>query len=580
MLDYEENFYGLQGAESDSGIRWETLWQEWFIFALQQCGYTDISQLPQLNLSCQVLLSGLLIMADWIASNTTYFPLLALDDSGHTLPYPLRTQEAWAQLSLPDKWEPTLFSMDSETFHHRFGFVFNSVQQTVLQTVEQSYRPGIHISETQMEVGKTEAALGAAELLASKMGCGGIFFGLPTQATSNGIFPRLKQWAQQHGIRLAHGMSQLNEDYTALFCGHATQNEDDDATGLIARRWFEGRKQALLSDFVIGTVDQLLMATLKQKHLMLRHLGLHGKVVIIDECHAYDTYMNRYLDRALNWLGTYHVPVILLSATLPARRRTELILAYQNRHAAVSSDLSWQVSQAYPLLTWTDGPDVFQHAIPIDTPSHSVRIRIGTAHQIQKYVASAITQGGCIGVIVNTVNQEQVLAQLRRGIGHTLGDIPQLWRFFLGDLPEEMLGETEPSRAEWALYAALTLFALHQQVKDPVGTWMSQTGMGLGTAMSKLIQQPEDEKRIPRRFHLLATSSNMVELTHHMRSIVQLLRSSSIPLDYLALAQDLYCYQTAHTVASVRLRWGQDFYRRTIVKSTEITYMKGASLCI
>lgn len=466
VLDYEENFYGLQGAKSDSGIRWETIWQEWFIFALQQCGYTDISQLPQLNLSCQVLLSGLLIMADWIASNTTYFPLLALDDSGHTLPYPLRTQEAWAQLSLPDKWEPTLSSMDSETFHHRFGFVFNSVQQTVLQTVEQSYRPGIHISEIQMEVGKTEAALGGAELLASKMGCGGIFFGLPTQATSNGIFPRLKQWAQQqsqqvqHGIRLAHGMSQLNEDYTALFCEHATQNEDDDATGLVAHRWFEGRQQALLSDFVIGTVDQLLMAALKQKHLMLRHLGLYGKVVIIDECHAYDTYMNRYLDRALNWLGTYHVPVILLSATLPARRQTELILAYQNRHAAVSSDLSWQVSQAYPLLTWTDGPDVFQHAIPIDTPNHSVRIRNRTAHQIQKYVASAITQGGCIGVIVKTVNQAQVLAQLRRGIGHTLGDIPQLWRFFLGDLPEEMLGETEPSRAEWAIYAALTLFAL------------------------------------------------------------------------------------------------------------------------
>lgn len=217
-------------------------------------------------------------MADWIASNTTYFPLLALDDYGHTLPYPLRTQEAWAQLSLPDKWEPTLSSMDSETFHHRFGFVFNTVQQSVLQTVEQSYRPGIYILEVQMGVGKTEAALGGAELLASKMGCGGIFFGLPTQATSNGIFPRLKQWAQQqsqqvqHGIRLAHGMSQLNEDYTTLFCGQATQNEDDDATGLVAHRWFEGRQQALLSDFVIGPVDQLLMAALKKKHIMLRTL--------------------------------------------------------------------------------------------------------------------------------------------------------------------------------------------------------------------------------------------------------------------------------------------------------------------
>ena len=33
-------------------------------------------------------------------------------------------------------------------------------------------------------------------------------------------------------------------------------------------QWFRGNKQALLANFVIGTVDQLLLAALAQKHVM------------------------------------------------------------------------------------------------------------------------------------------------------------------------------------------------------------------------------------------------------------------------------------------------------------------------
>ena len=114
---------------------------------------------------------------------------------------------------------------------------------------------------------------------------------------------------------------------------------------LAAHRWLSGRKKALLSSFVVGTIDQLLFAALKSRHLALRHLGLAGKVVIIDEAHAYDVYMSQYLDRALEWLAAYRVPTIVLSATLPGRRRKEMLQAYergrQPAQPAVDTSRPW-----------------------------------------------------------------------------------------------------------------------------------------------------------------------------------------------------------------------------------------------
>lgn len=128
------------------------------------------------------------------------------------------------------------------------------------------------------------------------------------------------------------------------------------------------------------------------------------------------------------------------------------------------------------------------------------------------------------------------LAHLRRGAGCTPGEMPQLWGFFLDGMPEEWMGKREPSRAEWAIYTALTLFALHQQGKDPETEWMSRPGAPLGKAVAGLIGAAEEESRVVRRFHALATSADIEELSHHMRGMIQLLRSKNIPLDYPALA--------------------------------------------
>ena len=55
------------------------------------------------------------------------------------------------------------------------------------------------------------------------------------------------------------------------------------------------------------------------------------------------------------------------------------------------------------------------------------------------------------------------LAELRRGVGRQPGDLPALWGALLADMPEQLQGSNGPSKAEWAVYTALTLFALHQQ---------------------------------------------------------------------------------------------------------------------
>ena len=427
--EVEAQFDGWQVNYYPAGQErvWEGFWDELLGAALQDCGYSGPEDLPELNQPEELLLTGLLVMADWIASNTEYFPLIPVEELGSEADYPervIRAWEIWNKTETAAPWMAQTSITDPEEFEGRFGFAPNAVQKAAMEAANTMEAPGILILEAQMGVGKTEAALAAAEILAARFGAGGIFFGLPTQATANGLFLRLLQWAEKQpddlpkSIQLAHGMAELNEDYIRLQQQPVRVQDDWDdpeteEQRVLVNQWFQGSKQALLADFVIGTVDQLLMAALCQKHVMLRHLGLAGKVVIVDECHAYDAYMNRYLDRALEWLGWYKVPVILLSATLPAQRRAELIEAYQKKRRP-GPDAAWKTSCGYPLLTWTDGPEVRQTAVPLDTPGRKVQTVALTGDMLPDFLHKKMQAGGCAGVIVNTVRKAQEVAQLLR----------------------------------------------------------------------------------------------------------------------------------------------------------------------
>lgn len=157
------------------------------------------------------------------------------------------------------------------------------------------------------------------------------------------------------------------------------------------------------------------------------------------------------------------------------------------------------------------------------------------------------------------------LAELRHGIGSIPGSVPALWGMVFDDLPESMLGSYgKPSKEEWAIYDALTLYALHQQGKDPAKKNMNVKGISLGRAAGKYVYAlggtSDDRERVSRRFNQIALAADIETLTYYLRTFIPLLRGEDIGLDYAMLAQDIYLFQTENTIASVRLRWGQDYY--------------------
>lgn len=405
------NFFG---DEEQNRSVLESSWREILNKALKLAELKSVDELSDISVKAQMILSGLLITADWIASNTEYFPLISIDDIGDESVYQTRIDAALEELCFPEMWESQKNDYNSSEFRHTFGFTPNKIQQKIIDIIKNTNAPGLFIFEAPMGCGKTEAALSSAELLAAKCEKNGIFFGMPTQATANGIFPRIINWAEKHSeeyyhsIQLKHGSAEFNEVFRKIQRGIPDEESD---SGLIVHSWFCNNKRACLANFVVATVDQMLMMALKRRHVMLLHLGLSEKVVIIDEVHAYDAYMNQYLERALQWLGAYHTPVILLSATLPAKKRMSLVRAYLGQK---SSDESFEKNISYPLLTYADGDRIGQEQLPYEGEHKNVRITKCTDNDMLDIIRSAVKNGGCVGVIMNIVSRAQKVTETVR----------------------------------------------------------------------------------------------------------------------------------------------------------------------
>lgn len=373
-----------------------------------------------------VLLSAIVVVADWIASNTALFPLEPVSTAEYlTEPDPERTRHrldrAWRRLDLPTRWSPPPGADVDSQFRERFPHIERPrpVQRAVAETARGLSEPGLMIVEAPMGVGKTEAALVAAEDLARTFGSGGVFVALPTQATSDAMFARVADWlralprdddAPPVDVTLAHGKASLNDTFDGLVReGEFACVGEDSADSIAVHQWLQGNKKGPLAAFVVGTIDQVLVAGLKSRHLMLRHLALAGKVVVIDEVHAYDVYMSQYLHRVLHWLGAYGVPVVLLSATLPAARRAELVRAYAAGRGEVP-EIPTRNDTAYPAVSTSADP--VPHTVDVGEPPTEVGIdRLpDDLDALVRYLREALAEGGCAAVVRNTVDRVQETA--------------------------------------------------------------------------------------------------------------------------------------------------------------------------
>lgn len=174
--------------------------------------------------------------------------------------------------------------------------------------------------------------------------------------------------------------------------------------------------------------------------------------------------------------------------------------------------------------------------------------------QIYKYI---ISKTEYIRSISDTGAGRGLMANLRHGVGKRPGEIPELWGMIFDGIPDELTGRKEASNAEWAVYTALTLYALHQQGND---TYMNQRDMSVGRAAARLVKNEDDTKRILDRLNLVVTSVSPEDLAYHLRGVVQLLKSEKIPLDYARLAKELYLFYDQERAGNIKLSWGRDFY--------------------
>ncbi len=389
-------------------------------------------------------LSGFACVCDWLGSDQSLFepvsdrmPLNRYWQE-HARP---SAERSVARSGLVDRPRAVPFP----GFRNLFDYEPTPLQDWA-ETVDIGAGSQLFLLEDTTGSGKTEAALTLAHRLLAAGRARGLYFALPTMATSNAMYARFGPIHRRlfpsdaaPSLVLAHGARELNETFMRSLMPREAEEaacEAEDFAGSIAcNAWIgDRRKKALLADLGVGTVDQALLGVLPRKHQSMRLLGLSDKLLIVDEVHAYDAYTGTLLERLLEAHARQGGSAILLTATLPRRQCRSLVAAWaRGRGRTAPGDTD---DPDFPLATQADDRGERADLLPASPRSYK-DVPVEFLHEIDAtmtYLVDVARRGHCACWIRNSVDDAvAAFSALRRQAGEDL-DV-QLFhaRFAMGD---------------------------------------------------------------------------------------------------------------------------------------------------
>jgi CRISPR-associated endonuclease/helicase Cas3 len=219
--------------------------------------------------------------------------------------------------------------------------------------------PGaVVVLEAETGSGKTEAALWRFAALFAAGKVDGLYFALPTrvaasqmhnrvQAALDRLFPR----KQLEVVRALPGDAMAGTARVRRLPDFAVQWSDDPDDVLRRSRWAaEQPKRFLAATVAVGTIDQALLGAVVVKHAHMRSFCLSRMLLVVDEVHASDGYMERLLTALLTQHRAAGGHALLLSATLGAAARTRLLGVRNAKKATPAPEAA--VAVPYPALSW------------------------------------------------------------------------------------------------------------------------------------------------------------------------------------------------------------------------------------